>query len=177
MTKQKLMKRILFTLSTLIILITGLNAQDGESTLTRIGQEAPAFTCTTVDGTIIDTKEMKGKVIWINFFATWCPPCKKELPVLEKNIMEKYMDNPDFVLVVLGREHTMEEMKDYAGSTGLKLPFAPDEGRKIFNMYATQSIPRNVIIGRDGKIAIQTIGYTESEFTKLQNEVAGLLEK
>ena len=176
MTKQKLMKRILFTLSTLIILITGLNAQDGESTLTRIGQEAPAFTCTTVDGTIIDTKEMKGKVIWINFFATWCPPCKKELPVLEKNIMEKYRDNPDFVLVILGREHTMEEMKDYAGRTGLKLPFAPDEGRKIFSMYATQSIPRNIIIGRDGKIAVQTISYTESEFAKLEEKVASLFE-
>lgn len=91
--------------------------------------------------------------------------------------MGKYSDNPDFVLVVLGREHTMDEMKEYASNTGLKLPFAPDEGRKIFSLYAAQSIPRNVIIGRDGKIAIQTIGYTESEFRKLENQVAGLLEE
>lgn len=171
------MRRILLSIGALIIIVIGINAQDGESTLTRIGQKAPAFTCTTVDGTVIDTEAMQGKVIWINFFATWCPPCKKELPLLEKNVMEKYRNNPDFIMVVLGREHSMDEMKEYANSTGLKLPFAPDEGRKIFSLYATQSIPRNVIIGRDGKIAIQTIGYTESEFTKLENQVAGLLEE
>lgn len=171
------MKRILLSIAALMIISSGLKAQDGESTLTRVGQEAPAFKCTTVDGKVIDTKELKGKVIWINFFATWCPPCKRELPVLEKNVMEKYRDNPDFVLVVLGREHTMDEMEEYANNTGLKLPFAPDEGRKIFSMYASQSIPRNVIIGRDGRIAIQTIGYTEAEFTKLEDQVADLLEE
>jgi thiol-disulfide isomerase/thioredoxin len=171
------MKKILLSISALMIIMAGINAQDAESTLTRLGQEAPAFKCTTVDGTVIDTEALKGKVVWINFFATWCPPCKKELPVLEKNVMEKYSNNPDFVLVVLGREHTMDEMKEFAGSTGLKLPFAPDEGRKVFSLYAAQSIPRNVIIGRDGKIAIQTIGYTESEFSELENKVAALLEE
>jgi len=171
------MKRILLSISILVICVLTSCAQNGESTLTSVGQEAPAFKCTTIDGTVIDTKEMKGKVIWINFFATWCPPCKKELPVLENNVLKKYIDNPDFVLVVLGREHTMDEMKEYAETTGLKMPFAPDEERKIFSMYATQSIPRNVIIGKDGKIAVQTIGYTESEFSKLEKQVADLLEK
>ncbi|MBS0010746.1 MAG: thioredoxin family protein, partial [Bacteroidales bacterium] len=102
---------------------------------------------------------------------------KKELPALEKNVMDRYRDNPDFVLVVLGREHTMDEMKDYARNTGLKLPFAPDEGRKIFSKYATQSIPRNVIIGKDGKIAVQSIGYTESEFARLEKKLASLLQE
>ncbi|MBS0011552.1 MAG: redoxin domain-containing protein, partial [Bacteroidales bacterium] len=98
------MKRFLLSIGLSIIIITAINAQDGESTLTRVGQEAPAFSCTTVEGDLVDTKAMKGKVIWINFFATWCPPCKKELPALEKNVMDRYGDNPDFVLVVLGRE-------------------------------------------------------------------------
>ncbi|MDT8400990.1 MAG: TlpA disulfide reductase family protein [Bacteroidales bacterium] len=172
-----MMKKILLAISTLLIIFSSAPAQDDESTLTRPGQEAPAFKCTTIDGRLIDTQAMKGKVIWINFFATWCPPCKKELPVLEKNVMEKYRDKPDFVLVVLGREHTMDEMKEYAVSTKLKLPFAPDEGREIFSMYATQSIPRNVIIGKDGKIAVQSIGYTEAEFAQLEKKVASLLEE
>jgi len=172
-----MMKNILVTLVTLLILVSTAAAQDDESTLTRVGQEAPAFSATTVDGKVIDSRELKGKVIWINFFATWCPPCKMELPVLEKNVMDKYRDNPDFVLVVLGREHSMEEMKEFAGETGLDLPFAPDEGREVFSLYATQSIPRNVIIGRDGKIAIQTSGYTEADFAILEKQVADLLEK
>lgn len=170
------MKKLLLGLSAAFLLMTGSSAQDGESTLTKVGQVAPAFTCTTIDGTVIDSEEMKGKVIWINFFATWCPPCKKELPVLEANVMDKYRDNSDFVLVVLGREHTMEEMKEFARTTGLDLPFAPDEEREIFSKYASQSIPRNVIIGRDGKIAVQSIGYTESEFAKLEEKLADLIE-
>jgi len=171
------MKRFFLITGIIMIIITAASAQNGESTLTKIGQEAPAFKAVTVDGQIVDTKEMKGKVIWINFFATWCPPCKRELPVLQKNVMDKYRNNEDFVLVVLGREHTMKEMKEYASSTGLKLPFAPDENRKIFSKYASQSIPRNVIIGKDGKIAVQSIGYTEEEFAKLEKKVADLLEE
>ncbi|MEA1886718.1 MAG: hypothetical protein U9N72_05880 [Bacteroidota bacterium] len=57
------MKNIFLSISTLMIIISGLSAQDGESTLTSVGQEAPAFTCTTIDGKVIDPKEMKGKVI------------------------------------------------------------------------------------------------------------------
>lgn len=173
--KNKMMKKISLSLAAALLLMTGISAQEDESTLTKVGQEAPSFTCTITDGTVIDIEEMQGKVIWINFFATWCPPCKKELPVLEKNVMEKYRDNPDFVLLVLGREHSMKEMKEYAQSTGLKLPFSPDEEREIFSKYATQSIPRNVIIGRDGKIAMQSTGYTESEFAKLEEKVAELM--
>ncbi|MEZ5001133.1 MAG: TlpA disulfide reductase family protein, partial [Bacteroidales bacterium] len=134
------------------------------------------FTCTTVDGKTINTAELKGKVIMINFFATWCPPCKKELPVLQKNIAEKYAGNKNFVLVVLGREHNMDEMVKYASETGLKLPFAPDVERKIYSLYASVTIPRNVIIDKEGKISYQSIGYTEEEFKNLEDHLAGLLK-
>ena len=142
----------------------------------KVGDKAPDFVCKTIEGTTIDSKELKGKVIMVNFFATWCPPCKKELPVLQKNIAEKYKSNPDFVLVVLGREHNMDEMIKYASETGLKLPFAPDIERKIFSLYAEASIPRNVIIDKNGKISYQSIGYTEDEFKKLEDHLASLLK-
>lgn len=64
------MKRILLSLTALFLLITASSAQNDESTLTVVGQIAPAFTCTTIDGTVIDSEEMTGKVIWVNFFAT-----------------------------------------------------------------------------------------------------------
>ena len=91
-------------------------AQEDESTLNKVGDKAPAFKATTIDGQLIDTKDLKGKVIWVNFFATWCPPCKKELPVLQDSVYLKYKDNKDFVLVVLGREHTVDELKEFASN-------------------------------------------------------------
>ena len=170
------MKRII----ALIFLMAGITltskAQEGDGTINKVGDKAPDFVCTTVDGKTIDTKELKGKVIMINFFATWCPPCKKELPVLQKNIAEKYANNKDFVLVVLGREHNMDEMNTYASETGLKLPFAPDVERKIYSLYASVTIPRNVIIDKKGNISYQAIGYTEEEFSKIEDHVAELLK-
>lgn len=151
-------------------------AQNDSTTLNRVGDKAPSFVCKTIDGKEINTKELKGKVIWINFFATWCPPCKKELPVLQKNVYEKYRNNKDFVLVVVGREHTTEELVKFAEEKEYDLPFAPDVGRKIFSLYATQSIPRNVIIDKKGKISFQSSGYTEEEFKRIEDHVAGLLK-
>lgn len=153
-----------------------LSAQKTDGTKNSVGDKAPAFKATTVDGKTIDSNALKGKVIMVNFFATWCPPCKKELPVLEKNVAEKYRNNSDFVLVVLGREHDMDEMKKYAEETGLKLPFAPDIERKIFDLYAESSIPRNVIIDKEGNISYQSIGYTEEEFAVLEKHLANLLK-
>lgn len=150
-------------------------AQDS-STYNKVGDKAPTFSFTTLDGKTFNTAELKGKVIMINFFATWCPPCKKELPVLQKNISEKYAGNEEFVLVVVGREHNMEVLKKFAKDTGLDLPFAPDPERKIYSLYAEKTIPRNVIIGKDGNISYQAIGYDEEEFKKIEDHIAGLLK-
>ena len=151
-------------------------AQNDTTTVNKVGDKAPSFKSTTIDGKVIDTEKLKGKVIWVNFFATWCPPCKKELPVLQKDVYEKYKNNDDFVLVVLGREHTPAELKEFAKKFEHDLPFAPDVERKIFSQYATQSIPRNVIIDKKGRISMQTIGYTEKEFKEIEEHVATLLK-
>lgn len=171
MIKRAIILLFVFTLT------AGLMAQEDESTLNKIGDKAPVFRVSTIDGQVIDTKELKGKVIWVNFFATWCSPCKKELPVLQDNVYKKYKDNKDFVLVILGREHTVKELKEFAAKWEYDLPFAPDIEREIFAQYAEKSIPRNVIIDKKGKISLQSIGFTEKDFTEMEEHVADLLEK
>lgn len=170
---------IIRTISLLFIftLTAGLMAQDDDGTLNKVGDRAPSFRATTIDGQIIDTEDLKGKVIWLNFFATWCPPCKKELPVLQENVYKKYKDSKDFVLVVLGREHNAQELKDFAAQWNYDLPFAPDMERRIFSLYAKLSIPRNVIIDKEGNISLQSTGYTEHEFKEIEEHVADLLKK
>lgn len=170
MIKRTLTLLLFFTLT------ASLMAQEDDNTLNKTGDKAPDFRATTIDGQVIDTKDLKGKVIWVNFFATWCPPCKKELPVLQENVYKRYKDNKDFVLVVLGREHNAEELKEFAAKWEYDLPFAPDIERKIFSQYAKQSIPRNVIIDKKGNISLQSIGYTEEEFAGIEEHVAGLLK-
>jgi len=153
------------------------NGQKDPTTLINEGDPAPIFKCRTIDGKSIDISKLSGKVILINFFATWCPPCNLELPVLQKKVWEKYKDDPDFVLIILGREHSESEVRNYTEKKGFTMPFAPDPKREIFSLYATQNIPRNVIIGKDGKIIYQGTGYSEKEFSEIEHILAEKLKK
>ena len=163
------MKKEIVLLITCFAVITITSAQSDTTTITRVGDRAPAFTCRTIDGKTIDISKLQGKIVMINFFATWCGPCLQELPVLQKNIWDKYKTNDNFQLIILGRQHTEAEVRKFVDSRKFTMPFAPDPERKIYSLYATQFIPRNVIIGKDGRIISQSMGYTPEEFKKIED--------
>lgn len=143
-------------------LVNASEKNDG-STLTKVGDPAPDFEFTTLDGNKISSESTEGKVVLLNFFATWCGPCRTELPHLAKAYKDLKEDDRVIVLSV-GREHTEKELVEFAKEEKLDLPFAPDPERKMYSKFATQWIPRNYVIGPDGVIAMQGIGFDEKEF-------------
>jgi peroxiredoxin len=170
------MKKELISLFVFLTAITIVSAQADTTTLTRIGDKAPVFTCKTIDGKVIDLSKLQGKIVMLNFFATWCGPCNLELPILQKNIWDKYKNNENFQLIILGRQHNETEVRNFVNSKKFTMPFAPDPNREVYGLYATQFIPRNVIIGKDGKIIFQSIGYTPEEFRKIEDLLAEKLK-
>ncbi len=164
------MKKLIFFLT--IVIITSVAFAQDESTLVKIGDNAPEFTYDAGNGVTKSLSDLKGKVVFINFFATWCPPCRKELPQLQKEIFDVYKDNEDFVLLIFGREQNWKTIDEFKEENKFTMPFYPDLNRKIFSKFATQSIPRNFIIDKEGKIAYSAIGYTEEEFEKLKSALA-----
>jgi peroxiredoxin len=160
----------------LVLHLAAAEQTEFETTLTKVGQPAPEFAWVTLDGQKVDLNSLRGKVVLINFFATWCGPCLEEMPHLQKDIFEKIKDK-NFVMVCIGREHNEAELKDFRKKRQFTIPIAADPDRKIFGRFATQYIPRNYIIGADGKIAFQSVGYTGPEFKKMIEAIDTELKK
>jgi peroxiredoxin len=165
----------LLLIFTLLAFTSSLFAQD-EFTLVKEGQKAPDFSFSTENGQARKLSDLKGKVVWINFFATWCGPCRQELPRLQKEVFDKLKDNPQFELIILGREHSWEEIKKFTTENKYNMPFYPDPGRKVFSLYAKQNIPRNFIIDKEGKVVISSTGFNEKEFGEILEKLQSLIK-
>jgi len=156
----------------LIILIAllsiGAKAQKADTTtLTKPGDMAPMFAFNVSKDKTANLKDYRGKIVLLDFWATWCPPCRAEFPRVQKEIWEKYKDNPKFTILAFAREEGWEKVLPFQAQNKYTFPLLPDENRAIFKLYATQSIPRNIVIDENGKIIYQSIGYSEKEFGEL----------
>ena len=149
---------------------------EDKSTYTKAGQTVPSFTVTTLDGKTINISDLKGKVVLLNFFATWCGPCMTEMPRVEKEIWQKYKGD-NFVVLALGREHSKEELEKFNKEKGFTFYIAPDIKREVYSKFAKELIPRNYLIDKNGVIVMQGIGYNTDEFDKLVNEIEKQLKK
>lgn len=151
-------------------------AQTESPEIVKVGEMMPAFTIISDDGSRFSSDALKGKVVFINFFATWCPPCQKELPEVESQLWAKYKGNKDFQLLVIGREHTDAELSKYNGTKGFTFPLYPDRERVIFDAFAKSLIPRSYLIGKDGKVLHVLVGYTEEEFQDVLKRIEEALK-
>lgn len=134
--------------------------------ITQVGQEVPEFSFTTIDGKTYKISELRGKTVLVVFFATWCAPCMKELPLIEKEIWDAYKSR-NFMLIALGRDHSMEEIQKFNAKKGFSFPIGPDPERKIYSKFFSYYIPRNVLVSKEGKIIFQKQGYREKDAKEL----------
>jgi peroxiredoxin len=165
-------------LSVLFLLLPFVTiAQQDQTTLTKIGDQVPQFSFEVEKGKVVNINDYKGKLVLIKLFATWCPPCNTELPLVQKQIWEKYSNNAGFAFFVFGREEGWDKLIPYKEKKGFTFPILPDADRNIFKQFATQSIPRNIIVDQDGKIIYQSIGYSEKEFAEMVTLINENLKK
>ena len=146
-------------------------------TIVEVGQPAPEFTYIKDDTLSLKSSDLKGKVILVNFFAFWCPPCKKELPRLESDIWSKHKDDENFEMLVVGRGQTSKEIKIFFKERGYSLPYSPDTDKKIFEVFAKDIIPRSYVIDKNGIVVHQALGFNEEDFKKMVMVVDSLLMK
>lgn len=151
---------------------------DSTGYIVRIGEMAPDFTITLTDGKQVTLSSLRGKVVMLQFTASWCGVCRKEMPFIEKDIWLKHKDNADFALIGIDRDEPLEKVLAFAKSTGVTYPLGLDPGADIFAKYALRDagITRNVLIDREGKIVKLTRLYNEEEFASLIQQINEMLK-
>ena len=150
-----------------IALSMSAQVNDDPDNFVSIGQTMPEFTVTTMDGKVFNSSKLEGKVVLINFFATWCGPCRKELPHVESEIWTQYKDEDNFVLLIISREEKPEKVIPFVNEKKYPMTFYSDIDRSCYKQFAEKYIPRNYLFDKDGKLVYQSKGYKEDEFKKM----------
>jgi peroxiredoxin len=134
-------------------------------------RETADFTLTDLQGRKWTLEDLKGKVVIVNFWATWCPPCRKEIPDLEK----LYQEFNGKGLVILGvADDDVSKLKQFAAEQKMTYPILPDPGRKAHSAFRIEGIPATMIYDREGKLVAQAFdAHSYQQFSALL-EKAGL---
>ena len=151
-------------------------AQAAAATLVRAGDAAPDFTVSLFDGGSVRLSDLRGKTVLVNFWATWCPPCREELTRVQAELIDRF-EGRDFVFLPVSRGETRETVARFREQTGYRFPMGLDPEQTIYKMYATNFIPRNFLVGPDGRVIVATTGYKPEEFDALVETIRKTLDK
>ncbi len=143
----------------------------------KIGEKAPDIKMELTDGTLVTSANLKGKVTMLQFTASWCGVCRREMPHIEKEIWQKHKANDDFVLIGVDLDEPVEKVKQFAKDMKITYPLALDPGGKIFYSFAKEGagVTRNVIIDRSGRIVYMTRLFKKEEFNGMKEVIESLL--
>ncbi len=175
------MKKIAIVLLVLLMLTITFAAKEKISPqhIVKVGDKAPDFTIKYPDGTQKQLSDLRGKVVMLQFTASWCPVCLREMPFIEKEIYQEHKDNPDFVLLGIDLKENSDKIAEFIKTANITYPIISDIDGKIFELYAEKEagVTRNIIINRKGKIAFLTRLFEQSEFNAMKKKINTLLKK
>ena len=150
--------------------------QDIEATtLIHAGDVAPDFTVEMLDGSRVTLSALRGKVVLVNFWATWCPPCRQEMSHLQKDVIDRFAGK-DFVVLPISRGEERKTVETFIQKMGYTFPIGLDGDQSIYKKYASNYIPRSVVVGKDGKVVYVAVGYDEEIAKAIDNAIAEALK-
>ncbi|MFZ5997707.1 MAG: peroxiredoxin family protein [Nitrospirota bacterium] len=166
-------KTIIRTISLLIFLALCFS-----STLCALaansGSPAPDFTLTDISGKKISLSELKGKVVLLNFWATWCGPCKAEMPALNKLYLE--LKEKGFVILAVSLDTAEKPVKSFIAEKKLAFPVLMDSDKELsFDKYAVMGLPTTFLIDKKGIIVERILGDREWDAPQMKDKILKLL--
>jgi thiol-disulfide isomerase/thioredoxin len=148
------------------------------------GQPAPGFRVTDLDGKPVTLNDYKGKVVLLNVWATWCAPCREEMPSMQR-LYQAMQSNPDFAILAVsvdeptnGQDVPKRDLEKFARDLQLTFPLfhsTPDGPDDIQKIYQTTGVPESFLIGKDGVIYRRFSGSTSWDAPEFREQINRLL--
>ena len=136
---------------------------------------APDFTLRSADGRNVRLDELRGQVVLVNFWATWCGPCRDEMPRLD-TLYQKYHKS-GFVLLGVNVDDDPHTALATAAKLGVSFPVLLDTDKKVSKLYDLSTMPSTVVIDRDGKVRFLTRGFRSGTERDYEQQIRGLLKE
>lgn len=167
-------KSIFFIIALYAMVMLGsiqMMGQEQKSREMAAGVAMPEFVLKSEVHGELSSADLKGKVVLMTFFATWCGPCQQELAAVQEKLWPKFKENKNFRLVVVGREHDDKQLKEYNEVKKFTFPMYPDPKRGVYSKFADITIPRVYLFGKDGKLIHASKGYDAEHFEELMQMI------
>ena len=141
----------------------------------KVGDLAPNFTLKSATGTNLRLSEFRGEVVMINFWATWCGPCRQEMPLLQK-LYSRYRD-VGFELLGVNIDGKNAKAKNMAKRLKVSYPILFDSDKNVSELYDVDAMPTTVMVDRDGRVRHIYRGYLPGHEDKYQTKIRALLKE
>lgn len=159
-----------------VALMCGLaTALSASASSVKLSEPAPDFTLKTLQGPNLRLEEYRGQVVLINFWASWCGPCRQEMPILDR-LHQRYEDTGFAVLGVNVEGETAPAQK-IVDKTNVTFPVLIDEGQAVSEMYELEAMPSTVVVDRDGVVRYVHRGYKPGDEAKYVEVVKKLIRE
>ena len=176
--RRKAVCQVTTIVAALGLLLSGKAADAREHLFEAMGmakvpsKAAPNFTLSSADGQQVSLQQYRGKVVFLNFWATWCIPCREEMPALER-LHQKYQSQ-DLAVLSIDLKESADQVKAFFQKHGLSFPALLDQDGSVFRDYLVAGMPTTYLIGRDGIMLARGVGgrdWTRSEALQLIQEL------
>lgn len=163
------------TIAIIVVLTALLAAPASQAAMPKIGAAAPDFALKSSSGKNLKLSEHRGEVVMINFWATWCGPCRQELPLLNR-LHEQYRKT-GFTLLGVNIDDRQDAAQDMAKKLGITFPVLFDTDKRVSRLYDVNAMPSTVLIDRDGKVRYIHLGYRAGYETSYETQIRELLKQ
>ena len=150
--------------------------KDNRGYKVSVGEQVPELSFSLMDGTEVTNETLKGKVVVLQFTASWCGVCRKEMPHLESEVWQRFK-NDDFILIGIDLKEDREKVEKFIKQTKVTYPFTIDSDGSLFEKFTLpkSGVTRNIVLNKQGKIIFLSRLYEPKEFQEMidviENEI------